>query len=583
MLYYIRSNMYMSYIMVIFVSCPIHTYMHTYLTTGCVMAPLSGGLLSKPSDQFPSIFPPGGLFHYYPYLLPCLVGVAWNLFSTTMSLLYMRETRFSHANTGIDTDTVVSDDDDALEEGRNIQMISTTSSALHSLSKDNKGGSSSLISSSSGYSAIHQSAADEPTEGPMDDTLLFNKIRNNSYESTMSTMKAMLITSTDKEDNFSTEQTKSGMDHLEGVSNDPTVTEEDTDDMKTAARKHFVILDEDDEDEVNGDDGDDDDDEVTRVTAPTSSIPVPIEHDAHDSEQLVDDSKIYEEEFSLRCSCCCCCPSSSTSSFRGGMAGEGDLALSVNSSHGLMEMESHREAKAATASSVLKRRVVVLATSTYGMVCASSIVVEETIPLFLKLDVSQGGLSFSSIEIGILLSISGFTMMFFTFFFLPAIARNSSKLWMFRRGVIGSIPVAMSWPLIGLLYRYYISKLHSSQLQTMVLWPLLVITCVCKSVMSCFAFTAVMILINHSVTEEHLGVVNGLGQSLGSLARAVGPALGGALWSISTSHQMVFLNFLFTSALMMGCLLLSNKLPSSLDHQRPRSNPEGGSCSIAKR
>lgn len=546
--------------MVIFVSCPIHTYMHTYLATGCVMAPLSGGLLSKPSDQFPSVFPPGGLFHYYPYLLPCLVGVAWNLFSTTISLLYMRETRFSHANTGIDTDTVVIDDDDgALEEGRSIQMISTTSSALHSLPKDNKG-ESSLISSCSGYSAIHQCAADEPTEGLMDDTLLFDQIRNSSYESTMSTMKAMLIISTDKEDNFSAEQTKSGMDHLEGISNDPTATDEDTDDMKTAARKHFVILDEDDEDEVNDDD--DDDDEVTRETAPTSSSPVPI-------EQLVDDSKVYEEEFSLRC---CCCPSSSS---HGGIVAEGDLALSVSSSHGLIEMENHREAKAATTSSVLKRRVVVLATSTYGMVCASSIVIEETIPLFLKLDVSQGGLSFSSIEIGILLSISGFTMMFFTFFFLPAIARNSSKLWMFRRGVIGSIPVAMSWPLIGLLYRYYISNLHSSQLQTMVLWPLLVITCVCKSVMSCFAFTAVMILINHSVTEEHLGAVNGLGQSLGSLARAVGPALGGALWSIGTSHQMVFLNFLFTSALMMSCLLLSNRLPSSLDHQRPRSNPEG--------
>jgi hypothetical protein len=389
-------------------------------------------------------------------------------------------------------------------------------------------------------------------------------------------MKAMLISSTDKEDSLDVEQTKSGMDQLEGIRNDPIATDEDTDDMKTAARKHFVILDEDDEDEVNGND-DGDDDEVTRETTPTSSSPVPIEHDAHDSEQLVDDSKVYEEEFSLRCSCCCRSSSSS------GMVAEGDLALSVSSSHGLIEMESHREAKAATASSVLKRRVVVLATSTYGMICASSIVIEETIPLFLKLDVSQGGLSFSSIEIGILLSISGFTMMFFTFFFLPVIARNSSKLWMFRRGVIGSIPVALSWPLIGLLYRHYISNLHSSQLQTMVLWPLLVITCVCKSVMSCFAFTAVMILINHSVTEEHLGAVNGLGQSLGSLARAVGPALGGALWSIGTSHRMVFLNFLFTSALMMGCLLLSNRLPSSLDHQRPRSNPEGGSCLIAKR
>jgi hypothetical protein len=43
-----------------------------------------------------------------------------------------------------------------------------------------------------------------------------------------------------------------------------------------------------------------------------------------------------------------------------------------------------------------------------------------------------------------------------------------------------------------------------------------------------------MIMINNSVLDESLGVVNGLGQSLASLARMVGPGFGGMLWSIST-------------------------------------------------
>ena len=42
-----------------------------------------------------------------------------------------------------------------------------------------------------------------------------------------------------------------------------------------------------------------------------------------------------------------------------------------------------------------------------------------------------------------------------------------------------------------------------------------------------------MIMINNSVLDESLGVVNGLGQSLASLARMIGPGLGGILWSVS--------------------------------------------------
>jgi hypothetical protein len=40
-------------------------------------------------------------------------------------------------------------------------------------------------------------------------------------------------------------------------------------------------------------------------------------------------------------------------------------------------------------------------------------------------------------------------------------------------------------------------------------------------------------MINNSVFDHHLGAANGLGQCLASLARAIGPAVGGALWSIS--------------------------------------------------
>ena len=46
-------------------------------------------------------------------------------------------------------------------------------------------------------------------------------------------------------------------------------------------------------------------------------------------------------------------------------------------------------------------------------------------------------------------------------------------------------------------------------------------------------------MINNSVLDESLGVVNGLGQSLASLARMVGPGFGGILWSISMEVSAV--------------------------------------------
>jgi hypothetical protein len=47
-----------------------------------------------------------------------------------------------------------------------------------------------------------------------------------------------------------------------------------------------------------------------------------------------------------------------------------------------------------------------------------------------------------------------------------------------------------------------------------------------QSMAGCLAFTASMIQVNHSVLEDDLGKVNGLGQTLASLSRGVGPALG---------------------------------------------------------
>ena len=71
-----------------------------------------------------------------------------------------------------------------------------------------------------------------------------------------------------------------------------------------------------------------------------------------------------------------------------------------------------------------------------------------------------------------------------------------------------------------------------------------------------------------SVPSRHLGKVNGMGQMIAALARAVGPALGGAFWSVSLRHDFVFLNFLLAAACLAACQVGVSLLPASLDRRR---------------
>ncbi|KXG53937.1 Tetracycline resistance protein, TetA/multidrug resistance protein MdtG [Penicillium griseofulvum] len=59
---------------------------------GTIIGPAIGGLLAKPAEGFPSLFPPDGLFGKFPYLLPNLVCCVLLLLSIAGSWLFLQET-----------------------------------------------------------------------------------------------------------------------------------------------------------------------------------------------------------------------------------------------------------------------------------------------------------------------------------------------------------------------------------------------------------------------------------------------------------------------------------------------------------
>ncbi|CAM9383191.1 unnamed protein product, partial [Ectocarpus fasciculatus] len=183
------------------------------------------------------------------------------------------------------------------------------------------------------------------------------------------------------------------------------------------------------------------------------------------------------------------------------------------------------------AHSPLVTREVALAVASYGLCAMGYIVVEETVPLMLKLDRAEGGLSYDSSEIGSVLAMGGFTMLLWTMFLLPKISHHS-KLWLFRIANLASLPVALSYPALAAASGYIYAATGADRGREIIFALCVLITTV-KNCLATMVFLSVMIFVNHSVEERQLGAVNGLGQMVAAGARAIGPAAGGMLWSLS--------------------------------------------------
>jgi len=213
---------------------------------------------------------------------------------------------------------------------------------------------------------------------------------------------------------------------------------------------------------------------------------------------------------------------------------------------------------------LFSRNSVFFSTMSYGLLALGYVVIDETLPLYFKLSKDSGGFSFGSSQIGVLFSIGGIFMVFFTVICLPYVA-NIDKPLLFKIGVVLSIPSIMAFPFIP-----YLAELMNGEGEKL-RWALLVIAVTVKNCSASLSFTAVTIQVNESAdNDEELSHVNSLGQSIASFSRAVGPACGGILWSFSLANNFVEGNFVLT-ILIIFCASYAN-------YRIPRSNDNPDDC-----
>jgi len=83
------------------------------------------------------------------------------------------------------------------------------------------------------------------------------------------------------------------------------------------------------------------------------------------------------------------------------------------------------------------------------------------------------------------------------------------------------------------------------------------------------AFTSTFVLINNSVHRQDRGLQNGIGQTYASLARTVGPLMGGIVFAWSEQGRAWPLDYHFAWYLTalggVGCYMLCQQLPKKVD------------------
>jgi len=123
---------------------------------------------------------------------------------------------------------------------------------------------------------------------------------------------------------------------------------------------------------------------------------------------------------------------------------------------------------------------------------------------------------------------------------------------MFRLGAALFVPAYLS----VILYRAFASQSSDSNVFMMLLLALSTAIRFCGST---FAYTSIAILLNYLSPPHVNGLANGVAQSIVSLARFIGPILGGYLWSASIENgpNGYFWSFVIVTSICAVAMALS--------------------------
>ncbi|KAJ3887384.1 hypothetical protein GG344DRAFT_55793 [Lentinula edodes] len=174
----------------------------------------------------------------------------------------------------------------------------------------------------------------------------------------------------------------------------------------------------------------------------------------------------------------------------------------------------------------LSSQIPILVIIQYGLLALHSTTHDQIFMSYLVTDYDSGGLNLNAGHFAQLIALMCLAQIFYQFYLYPPPRGRFSHLTMFRLGSLFFIPSYLS----VILYRVpFASEQEDGNLPLMTgESPNALRFCG-----GTFAYTAISILLNYMTPPDAVGIANGIAQSIVSLARCVGPVMGGWLWSVS--------------------------------------------------
>ncbi|RDB29876.1 hypothetical protein Hypma_013955 [Hypsizygus marmoreus] len=203
----------------------------------------------------------------------------------------------------------------------------------------------------------------------------------------------------------------------------------------------------------------------------------------------------------------------------------GDLISTIPESYPIeLDVESLIEKPLSLAS-----QLPVLVIIQYGLLALHTTTHDQVFMSYLVTDYEAGGLNLNAGHFAQLIALMCLAQIAYQFYLYPNIGPprgRFSHLAMFRVGSLLFVPAYLS----VILYRPFASANDDGNFLVMTALALSTALRYCGIT---FGYTAISILLNYMTPPNAVGYANGIAQSIVSLARCVGPVIGGYLWSMS--------------------------------------------------
>ncbi|KAJ8516584.1 hypothetical protein ONZ45_g6135 [Pleurotus djamor] len=201
---------------------------------------------------------------------------------------------------------------------------------------------------------------------------------------------------------------------------------------------------------------------------------------------------------------------------------------------------------------------VIIASANYAFLALIEITFRAIQPLFFSTPIELGGLGLPPSTIGNILSSFGILNGIVQVFFFPTIHDRLGSKRLFLTGVIATIPMILSFPVMNAVARLEgVSR---------TVYGLIAIQTTLTVIMS-MSYGAVFIYISASPPRRSmLGATNGFAQTTVSIMRAVGPASAASLFSLSIEKQYLggLLVYFALCALICCALFVGSLLPKQV-------------------